>query len=404
MKMRINITHYTGTMKKLAAIILISTAAISCEKTSEKSVETVIQNGNLSEIRQKKSELSKQQSQLTMKINQLNDAIDRLDTNKERTLVRIETLEDTLFKHYAQVQGDVATDQNIVIFSETSGILADVQVSEGQQVSKGQILATIDDGGLGSELARLETQAALAKTTFQRQQRLWDQNIGSEMQYLEAKANYEASQNSVQQLRTQLAKSTIRAPFSGIIDEIITEQGEVVSPGQKQLFRLVSLQNMYVEASIPENYLSQIQQGTEVIIEINSAGTRYTGHIRRISNTINPNNRTFKIEVSVPTKEFLIKPNQIATVRFNDYTNENALIVQERTVQKNAQGENLVYVWEPQTDSTGIARKVVVQPGYVYQDQLEITEGLKPGQTIITEGSRNLRDGQEVRIETNDNE
>lgn len=391
-------------MKKLAAIILISTVAISCGKTDEKTVESIIEDGNLSEIRQKKSELGKQQSKLTQKINRLNAAINRLDENKNRTLVTIKTLEDTLFKHYAEVQGDVTTDQNIVIFSETSGILAEVRINEGQQVAKGQTLAVIDDGGLANELARLETQSALAKTTFERQQRLWDQNIGSEMQYLEAKANYEASQNSVEQLRNQLGKSTIKAPFSGIIDEILTEQGEVVSTGQNQLFRLVNLQNMYVEANVPENYLSKIQQGTEVIIEINSVGTKYDGHVRRISNTINPNNRTFKIEVAVPNEAGLIKPNQIATVRFNDYTNEDALIVPERTLQKNSQGENLVYVWEPQTDSTGIARKVVVKPGYGYQDKIEITAGLEPGQKVITEGSRNLREGQEVRIETKGNE
>lgn len=391
-------------MKKLAAIILISTVAISCGKTDEKTVESIIEDGNLSEIRQKKSELGKQQSKLTQKINRLNAAINRLDENKNRTLVTIKTLEDTLFKHYAEVQGDVTTDQNIVIFSETSGILAEVRINEGQQVAKGQTLAVIDDGGLANELARLETQSALAKTTFERQQRLWDQNIGSEMQYLEAKANYEASQNSVEQLRNQLGKSTIKAPFSGIIDEILTEQGEVVSTGQNQLFRLVNLQNMYVEANVPENYLSKIQQGTEVIIEINSVGTKYDGHVRRISNTINPNNRTFKIEVAVPNEAGLIKPNQIATVRFNDYTNEDALIVPERTLQKNSQGENLVYVWEPQTDSTGIARKVVVKPGYGYQDKIEITAGLEPGQKVITEGRRNLREGQEVRIETKGNE
>lgn len=386
-------------MRKITVIIFISATIISCGNAEDKSVEALIEEGNLSEIRQKKSELGKQQSELTRQIDRLDEAINELDENRSRTLVSIETLQDTTFKHYAEVQGDVATDQNIIIFSETSGILANVRVNEGDEVSRGHILAVVDDGGLASELARLETQAALAKTTFERQERLWEQNIGSEIQYLEAKSNFEAAQNSVDQIRTQLNKSTIKAPFSGIIDEVLTEQGEVVSPGQNQLFRLISLQNMYVEANVPENYLRQVRKGTEVTVEINSVGKKYAGEVKRVGNTINPNNRTFKMEVALPNEEGLVKPNQIATVRFNDYTNEGAVIVPENAVQKNAAGENLVYVWEPQTETTGIARKAVVKTGYVSQDYVEITEGLKPGQTIITAGSRNLRDGQEVKIE-----
>lgn len=388
-------------MRKIATIIFISATIISCGNAEDKSVEKIIGEGNLSEIRQKKSELGKQQSELTRQIDRLDEAINELDENRSRTLVSVETLQDTTFRHYAEVQGDVATDQNIIIFPETSGILADVPVNEGDEVSRGQVLAVVDDGGLASELARIETQAALAKTTFERQERLWEQNIGSEIQYLEAKSNFQAAQNSVDQIRSQLAKSTIKAPFSGIIDEVLTEQGEVVSPGQNQLFRLISLQNMYIEANVPENYLSQVRKGTEVMVELNSVGKQFTGEVRRVGNTINRNNRTFKVEIAVPNEDVLIKPNQIATVKFNVYTNEDAVIVPENSVQKNAAGENLVYLWEPQTETTGVARKTVVKTGYVSQDYVEIAEGLEPGQTIITAGSRSLRDGQEVKIETN---
>lgn len=384
-------------MKKIATIFLLSLAIISCGNGEDKSVEEVIEDGNLSEIRQKKSELSKEQSELSRKLDLLESAINDLDEDRGRPLVNIQKLEDTTFRHYAQVQGDVYTDENIVIYSETSGILNDVRVNEGQQVSKGQVLAVIDDGGLSSELARIETQLALAETTFERQERLWEQNIGSEMQYLEAKSNFEAMQNSASQIRTQLAKNTVRAPFSGVIDEIITEEGEVVNPGQSQLFRLVSLKNMFIEASVPENYLNQITEGSEVIVEIGSIGKQFTGEIQRVGNTINPNNRTFRIEVAIPNEDGLVRPNQIATVMINDYINEEAIIVPEHTVQQNSQGETLVYVWEPQEENKGLAKKVVVETGYVYQGKIEVTEGLEPGDTIITDGSRNLRDGQEIQ-------
>ena len=384
-------------MKKIATIFLLSLAMISCGNGEDKSVEEIIEDGNLSEIRQKKSELSAEQSELSRKLDLLESAISDLDEDRGRPLVNIQKLQDTTFRHYAQVQGDVYTDENIIVYPETSGILNDVRVREGQQVSKGQVLAVVDDGGLASELARIETQLALAETTFERQERLWEQNIGSEIQYLEAKSNFKALQNSANQIRSQLAKNTIRAPFSGVIDEIITEEGEVVSPGQSQLFRLVSLKNMFIEASVPENYLNQVKEGSEVIVEIGSIGKQFTGEIQRVGNTINPNNRTFRIEVAIPNGDGLVRPNQIATVMINDYTNEDAIIVPEHTVQQNSQGESLVYVWEPQEENKGVAKKVVVETGYVYQGNIEITEGLEPGDTIITDGSRNLRDGQEIQ-------
>ena len=384
-------------MKKLAAFVFLSILLISCGNSENSSINEVIESGNLSEIRKKKSELGQQQSELSRQISRLDEAIERLDENRDRPLVNVITLKDTVFRHYSEVPGNVATDQNIIIYPETAGILADVRVTEGQDVVRGQTLAVVDDGGLSSELTRLETQLALAKTTFERQERLWNQNIGSEMQYLEARSNFESARSAVNQIRTQLAKSTIRAPFSGVIDEVLTEQGEVVSPGQNQLFRLVSLQNMYVEANVPENYLPQVKEGTEVIVEINSIGKQFTGEVRRVGNTINPNNRTFRIEVAIPNEDGMIRPNQIATVRINDYTHEDAIVLPEHVVQQNAEGEYLVYVWERQSENTGVARRKVVETGYVQQGNMEITEGLETGETIITDGSRNLRDGQEVQ-------
>lgn len=385
-------------MKKLVVLAMLPLFLFSCGN-KEKSVEDVIAEGKLSEIRNKKAELSRQQSDLSAKIDQLNEKIKELDPSRNLALVTTREIEDTLFKHYAEVQGDVATDENIIIYPEFSGLLKDVRVEEGEKVSNGEILAVIDDGGLKSQLAQLETQATLAKTTFERQKRLWEQNIGSEIQYLEAKTNYEAIQNSVEQMKSQLAKTVVRAPFSGIIDEVISEQGEVVNPGQNRLFRLVSLDNMYVEADVPETYLNTIEKGTEVKVQIGSIGKEFEGKVSQVGNTINPSNRTFNVRVSIPNQSGLVKPNQIATIQLNDYTAENAVIIPESTVQKNASGESLVYVLDPKTsDSTGVAKKVIVNTGHVYKDNIEITNGLEPGQTLIVEGGKNLREGQEVEI------
>ncbi len=388
-------------MKKLAVLLSIPILMLSCGNNEEgKSIDEIIENEDLTEIRAKKAELSKEQSDLTQNLDKLDQAIDRLDKTRRLDLVVTQKISDTLFKHYAEVQGDVATDENIVIYSEFSGILQDLRVKEGQLVNKGQVLAKIDDGGLSSELAQLETQATLAKTTFERQERLWEQNIGSEMQYLEAKTNFESMQNSVKRLQSQLNKTIVRAPFSGIVDEILTEQGEVVSPGQNQLFRLVSLKNMYVEAAVPENYLQTVREGTEVIVEISSLDREFEGKIRRVGNTINPNNRSFNIEVAVPNENGMIKPNQIATIKLNDYTAENAVIIPENALLKNSQGESIVFTIQEKEgeDNIGTAKRQIVETGYTYDNLIEITKGLENGETLIVEGAKNLRDGQEVKI------
>lgn len=388
-------------MKKLAVLLSIPLLLLSCGNNEEgRSIEEIIENEDLTEIRAKKAELSKEQSDLTQKLDKLDQAIDRLDKTRRLDLVVTQKISDTLFKHYAEVQGDVATDENLIIYSEFSGILQDLRVKEGQQVIKGQVLAKIDDGGLSSELAQLETQATLAKTTFERQERLWEQNIGSEMQYLEAKTNFESMQNSVKRLQSQMEKTIVRAPFSGIVDEILTEQGEVVSPGQNQLFRIVSLKNMYIEAAVPENYLNTVREGTEVIVEISSLDREFEGEIRRVGNTINANNRSFNIEVAVPNENGMIKPNQIATIKLNDYTAEDAVIIPENALLKNSQGESVVFTFQDKEgeDNIGTAKRQVVETGYTYNNLIEITRGLESGETLIVEGAKNLRDGQEVKI------
>ncbi|TBW27915.1 efflux RND transporter periplasmic adaptor subunit [Gramella sp. KN1008] len=386
-------------MKKIILLFFVSLAIISCEEEKSKSVDDVIATEDLSTIRAKKSELSSRQSELATEIDKLEDAIKRLDTTRQLTLVRVDTIKGQQFRHFAEVQGDVATDENIIIYPEFSGLLTRVYVEEGDRVRKGQTLATIDDGGLRSQLAQLEAQAALAKTTFERQERLWKQNIGSEIQYLEAKTNYESMQSSVNQLKSQLSKTVVTAPFTGTIDEVISEQGEVVNPGQSQLFRLVSLDDMYVEAAVPENYLGKVKKGTTVKVQISSVNKEFNGEVSQVSNNINPNNRSFMVKVKIPNGDGLIKPNQIATLKLNDYTSENAIVIPESSIQKNALGESLVYIFEPgDSNKQGTAKKSVIETGYVYNDSIEVTSGLKNNEILITEGSKSLREGQEVQI------
>ena len=382
-------------------IIAIALSFISCGSDGERSVEDVISNGKLTELRDKKEELRLKQQEISIQSKLIDEAIAKLDTTKKLPLITTFTTASVPFKHFLEIQGTVQTKKNIVLYSEFSGVLLTVYVSEGQMVSKGQLLVSIDDGGLSQQLAQLEVQEALAKTTFERQQNLWDQKIGSEIQYLQAKTNYEAQKNAVSQMRSQLAKTSIRAPFSGIIDEVITEQGSVVGAGQTPVIRLVNLDDMYIESDIPESYITNITKGKEVQVYFPILGDTLYSTVRQVGNYINPNNRAFKIEISVPNKNGYIKPNLTAKLRINDYTNEKAILIPQSIISENAEGQQYVYVTEIKDNNEAVAKRSIIETGKTQDDMVEITAGLKDNDILVDEGARNVKDGQTVKILTN---
>ena len=244
----------------------------------------------------------------------------------------------------------------------------------------------------------MEVQAQLAKTTFERQKRLWEQKIGSEIQYLQAKTNYESAQNAVDQLKSQLGKTSIRAPFSGVIDDVITDQGTVVSPGQG-VFRIVNLKDMYIKADVPERFLSSVIPGKEVSIEIPMLATTIESTVRQTGNYINPNNRSFSIEVDVPNKDGNVKPNLTAKVKINDYSNESAILIPLNVISENSENQQYVY----KADSNGeenraVAKRKIIKTGKTQGDYIEVLDGLAAGDVIIVEGARSVKDGQEVKI------
>jgi len=384
-------------MKKIFLLIIFIATLVSCGG-DQKSVDSLIESGDLSAIKTKRTELNQQQRDLKAEIDKLNEYIDSHEKKERPALITAEVIKDTVFKHYVEVQGNVETDQNVVLNAEYSGVLTNIYVKEGQRVSKGQRLAKIDDGGLSSQVAQQEAQLALAKTTFERQERLWEQKIGSEIQYLQAKTNYEAARNTTNQLRAQLGKTIITAPFSGVIDDIISDPGQVVVPGQTPIIRLVNLTDMYVKASIPETYLTNIKKGTRVEVNLASINENFTGTVRQVSNYINPNNRSFEIQVEIPNKDGNVKPNLIATVKVNDYSAENAITIPENILQENAAGETIAYVYKPIDDSTGVAKRIIIETGLSYGNHTEVKSGLKKGDTIIKEGAKTLRDGQKATI------
>lgn len=384
-------------MKKILIIISVAATLISCGG-KEKTVDEIVAGNNLEEINAKKNELTAKQNAILDEIEKLDIAIANLDSSLSIPVITTIEAKSTSFKHYVQIQGSVQTKENIVIYPEYAGVLTKVFVKEGQFVNKGEVLAKIDDGGLNQQLSQMETQLALAKTTFERQERLWKDKIGSEIQFLQAKTNYEAQQKAVNQMKEQLAKTTITAPFSGVIDDVMSEQGQVVSPGMNQLFRIINLNDMFIEAEIPENYITNIKTGSQVNVYFPVLNDTVTSTIRQVSNYINPNNRTFKIEIAITNENKMVKPNMTALLSINNYVNDSALVLPQAIISENAEGEKYVYAVKKGKKNRNYAEKRVIKIGKTQNGVAEITEGIANGDIIIEEGARIVKEDEQVLI------
>ena len=386
-------------MRKIIYLTAFTILLYSCGGKQEQSVESTIASQDINAIRELKSSLSKKQVALDLDMKQLDSVIAVLDNSEKLPLVTTIVAKENVFNHFLELQGNVKTKQNVLIYPETSGTLQRVYVKKGQKVSKGQILASIDDGGMSSQLQQLKTQAELAKTTFDRQKRLWDQKIGSEIQYLQAKTNYESSESAVKQAQSMFSKSTIRAPFSGVIDNVIKDQGTVVAPGQgSEVFRIVNLSNMYIEVDVPETYINNIKKGKEAIVYFPVLGDTVHSSIRQTGNFINPSNRTFSVEIPVSNKTGNIKPNLSAKVNLNDYSKDNAILIPQSIISENAEGQQYVYVAEQSGENKAKAAKRIINTGKTQEGLVEIVSGITKGEHLIKEGARNVNDGQNVQI------
>ena len=386
-------------MKQTVLLFVLLVGLQSCSDSKEVPTSSLIEQGNLQDLLGRKATLTQKLNQLKLEINQINTALDTLDQSRKLPLVTSYTLQKGTFDHYVELQGDIKTRKNVTLFPEIPGTLLSIQVSEGQQVKKGQVLARVDDGGMRNQLEQLKLQQQLAQTTFERVSRLWDQKIGSEMQYLEAKTRYESLKQNVAQMQSQLSKAVIEAPFSGVIDELIANEGSLVSPGVTPVLRLVNLKEMYLEAQVPEKFLSAVREGTPTRVEIPMLGSFQDTQIRQTGNFINPGNRTFRIEAPLDNPEGIIKPNLTAKLQINDYSNPEALIVPLSIVNENAAGQSFVFRMQKTAESdVFVTEQVFVRLGKSNESQVEIVEGLQDGDQIIKEGSSIVENDQRVRL------
>jgi RND family efflux transporter MFP subunit len=379
-------------MRKLLSISALSILLLSCGgKETNQSIENLIESKNIKELQAKKSALQAD-------IAKIEEALATLDVKKEEALVSVLQVKDTVFNHYLEIQGNVDTKENILIQPEFSGTLTSLNVKAGQRVSKGQVLGRIDDAGMSQQLASLENQYALAKTSFERQKNLWAKKIGSEIQFLQAQTQMISAQKGVAQMRAQLSKTLIRAPFSGTIDEVYAERGQVVAPSQQGLMRIVNLGNMYVSTTVPESYIGKLKVGTEVDVFLKSLGKTYKGKVRQVGNFINPNNRSFGIEVGVPNPENLLRPNQVANLKIMDYSNKKAIVVPTNVVQEDGEKNKFVFIVANSNGKTGTAKKVLVEIGKSSDNVTEIVSGLSANDIIVTEGVNSISEGMKLNF------
>jgi len=384
-------------MKKLI-VSLSLILLLGCNSSRNSSINDLINKGDLETLKKRKKEYVDLINDLRLDLNEINKGITLLDENEQIQVISKFNVIEKEFNTYVKLQANLKSRKNVVILSEFQGTLKNLFVKEGHLVKKGQLLAEINDSGLKEQLDQMLIQANYTQDNFDRVKRLWEKNIGSEMQFLKAKSDFETSNKMVEQIRDQLSKTKIYAPFDGEIDEIISNLGSNLVPGSP-ILRVVNLDIIYAEAQVPEKYVSSISIGTEAIISIPLLNKELTSKIVQTGNFINPNSRTFRIEAPVENKDKRIKQNLNARIKIKNYSNDKSIVVPLRVLSEDASGKPFLYKLVT-TDKKDIflTVKSFVITGANYNQEIEITQGVSIGDIIVLEGANNVEDNQRVRV------
>ncbi|MCE2495457.1 MAG: efflux RND transporter periplasmic adaptor subunit [Flavobacteriales bacterium] len=373
----------------IAALFLAACGSTAPRDTSE-----------LAELQKEKDSLVSLSQEITAQIAELDESISKLDTAAKRALVSVVAAEQRSFEHYFSVHGIVQANKNVTLFSESAGTITGVLVKEGQRVRTGQVLVELDADVMKSQLKEIETSLELATELYERQKRLWDQKIGSEVDYLNAKNRKEGLEQSKATLERQIKMAQVVAPSSGVVDEIFPRQGEYVG-SSSPVVRLVNLDQPYLESEVTEAYVGRIGAKTLVRIAFPALDTVVEATISRAGDYINPNNRTFKVEINLDQMKGLnVKPNMLAVVHIRDYSSEEAVTLPSRMVQQTADGSSYVYVASQGTDIARVEMRAV-QPGRSYDGYTEILKGIQPNEFVVDQGARSIRPDQQVRVVAN---
>ncbi|MCF0042229.1 efflux RND transporter periplasmic adaptor subunit [Dyadobacter fanqingshengii] len=347
----------------------------------------------------KKEELAKlktERAENEKKIKALEIEITKLDPNKAAEAkvkpVTIDTLDAATFRHYVELQGTVDAKNNVLVTPKTGGAIVAMYVKEGDYVKAGGIIGKIDNSILSESVEELKTQMSLANTIYEKQKNLWDQKIGTEIQYLQAKNNKESLERRMSTLNSQLAQTNIVSPMAGVVDMVNVKVGETASPGVG-VVRIVNLNNLKVTAKVSDTYAASVKKGDEVIVKFPDLKKEYKARITFVSTTVDPLSRTFSIEANLPSGKD-IKPNMMAQIQINDAISKNALAIDQNYVQSTEKG-NVVYVAVTEGNKK-VAKAKEVKTGLSYNGKVEILSGLAAGDQLITLGYQEVSDGQPI--------
>lgn len=359
------------------------------------------------------NELEARQAELTHKIDSLSNLLKEVERELlaknggvSKTPITIYQSSIGLFEHYVEILGTLEADKNAQITAETQGTISAIHVREGQDVKKGTLLMELDAAIIQNNIREAETQLKFAKTVFDKQERLWKQKIGSELQYLESKNNVDNLRSRLETLRSQFNQTRIVAPFDGKVDEIFVKIGQLASP-QAPLLRMVNLKEVYLNADVSERYITKIREGSKARLEFPSLDEIVYTTVNQTGSIINPNNRTFRVVFRLENSNEYFKPNLMANVYILDYAKDSTVSIPNRLVQQDPEGKDYVYVAVPMEDDefAATAERRFVTVGKTYQGRTEVIEGIEPGELLVDKGSRSIKSGQNVRItELSDNE
>lgn len=371
--------------KLIFAVILLFLASCAGKVSDPDSQEEIIKQ--ISEYKKEIVELNK-------KIAGLEVELAKAEGSAGAVPVSILKVEPEPFKHYIEVSGVAEAVQSAYISPEINGTISGIFVKDGQRVKKGDLLATVSSNVIESSIKEVETSLDMAKTIYERQQQLWDKNIGSEVSYLQAKNNVESLESRLETLRAQFEMSEIRAPIDGIIDEVWVKKGEMAVPGI-QIIQLVNLDDLYINADISEAFITHIQKGEMVLVEFPSfPDISMNVPVHRVGNVIKPANRTFRVQLLIKNENEQIKPNVLAKIKINDFSADQALLIPSIVIKQDMQGDYLFVV--SSDDQT--AKKIYVETGRSYSDKTMITKGLAPGDDVVIKGYNQISSGTRVNI------
>ena len=390
-------------MKKWFYIIFVVVAVASCSPAEDPTKLILeIPKELPTEVKDLKSLLSatkQSERKLQSLIEKLEKQIGEKDsTEVKRSSVTAIPSEQKDFEHFTEIQASVKGEDAIMASSEAGGRLIQMKWQEGQFIKKGDLVATLDMESVSKQIAELETRLSLAKTVYERQKRLWDQNIGSELQFLQAKNNMESLQKSIETVQFQTTKANVYSPASGVVDRVMIQQGEMSGPGSPILM-IMNTSQVKVVAGVPEIYLKDVKKGQQVKIKFPSLEEERTARISMIGRSVNAANRTFEVEVTMSNPGGLLKPNLQAMMLINDETIKNAVMIPEELIRQDVGGRDYVYVVDKTTEGE-LAKKAYITTSSSSEGRVVVSEGLKGDELIIAKGGRGLTEGQPIKVET----